>query len=335
MTVPSLAVAAGIGLAVFGASVGGTYLVLRWLRRHAVLDRPNDRSSHVVPTPRGGGLAVVPIIVLGWAASVVAGAAWPILLIPASIAGLLAMLCWRDDLKSLPIRIRLPAQILAVGIGLACLPGAGQVFQGWLPPILDLALSALLWVWFVNLYNFMDGIDGLTGMETAVIGIGLAVIGMAIGGAAPPLVLAAAALGFLVFNWPPARLFLGDVGSVPLGFLLGYLLLDLASGGAWAAALILPLYYLVDATVTLVRRMIRGEKFWTAHRQHFYQRAVQAGHGHGAVVLRILVANLALGALAVYAASHSDPSTGFACLALAAGIVAVLLAVLRRAPRRI
>ena len=134
------------------------------------------------------------------------------------------------------------------------------MFQGWLPAALDMAAAALLWVWFVNLYNFMDGIDGIAGSETAAIGIGLALFAIAgIGNdpalAAPAAVIAAAAIGFLVWNWAPARIFLGDVGSVPLGYLLGFLLLAAASRGHWKLALILPLYFLADATITLLRRL--------------------------------------------------------------------------------
>ena len=163
------------------------------------------------------------------------------------------------------------------------------MFQGWLPPALDMAAAALLWVWFVNLYNFMDGIDGLAGSETAAIGIGLALFAVVgTGGdpalAAPAAAIAAAAIGFLVWNWAPARIFLGDVGSVPLGYLLGFLLLATAARGYWKFALILPLYFLADATITLLRRLARGERVWLPHREHFYQQAVQRGLGHAAVV---------------------------------------------------
>jgi UDP-N-acetylmuramyl pentapeptide phosphotransferase/UDP-N-acetylglucosamine-1-phosphate transferase len=132
--------------------------------------------------------------------------------------------------------------------------------------------------------------------------------------------IAAAALGFLPWNWHPARLFLGDVGSVALGFLLGWLLLRLAAEGQWAAAVILPLYYLSDATLTLTRRTLRGEKPWQAHREHFYQRAVAAGLSHAAVVRAVGVANAGLIALAVMA------TAGCAIVALAGGCAIVALA---------
>ncbi|MBV9152819.1 MAG: hypothetical protein JO204_13685, partial [Alphaproteobacteria bacterium] len=191
------------------------------------------------------------------------------------------------------------------------------------------------WLWFVNLFNFMDGIDGLAGVEAAAIGVGLllfAAVGseMDPGLAAAPAAIAAAALGFLVWNWAPARIFLGDVGSVPLGYLLGFLLLDQAARGHWEIALILPLYFLADATITLLRRLLRGERVWEAHRSHFYQRAVQRGFGHAAVVQRVVVANIVLIGCG-WAAANGWPILGLA----AAGItVIVLLGWMAAAPAR-
>jgi len=128
-----------------------------------------------------------------------------------------------------------------------------------LPPLGDHLFAALAWIWFINLYNFMDGIDGITGVETATIGLGLTLVSLVAGLAAPVaglgMAMAGAACGFLLWNWTPAKLFLGDVGSVPLGFLAGFLLLYLASEGHLAPAIILPLYYLFDAMATLLRRL--------------------------------------------------------------------------------
>ena len=215
-------------------------------------------------------------------------------------AALLALVSFADDVRHLPPLARLGAQAAAVALGLSFLPGTGPVFQGLLPAWLDLVLAALLWVWFVNLYNFMDGIDGLAGVETACIGLGLALLALfhreAAGAGQLGLGLAAgvAALGFLKWNWHPARIFLGDVGSVPLGYLLGWLLLATASAGFWKAALLLPAYHLADATFTLARRAIRGARVWEAHREHLYQSLVQRGWTHDRVVRRILALNLLL-----------------------------------------
>ncbi len=309
-----------------------TGLVLLWLRHRQILDHPNGRSSHDRPTPRGGGLAVVPIVALCWIALAVLDIV-PMLTLAAVAAAIgLAVLSWRDDRSSLPIHIRLAGQVVAVAIGVAFLPGSGHVFQGLLPDWADMLATGLIWVWFVNLFNFMDGIDGITASETVTIGLGVALIAIAAadfqsGGVLLGLSIAAAALGFLAWNWHPAKLFLGDVGSIPLGFLLGWLLLGLAGTGSWAPALILPLYYLIDATLTLLYRIVRFRRFWEAHREHFYQRSVQRGYSHSAVVLRIAAANFALVALALIGTSWP-----FIALALAIVVVIALLVWLMRHP---
>ncbi|MBT5752563.1 MAG: UDP-N-acetylmuramyl pentapeptide phosphotransferase, partial [Rhodospirillaceae bacterium] len=176
-----------------------------------------------------------------------------------------------------------------------------------------------------NLFNFMDGIDGITGIEASTIGAGLFLLAL-FSGTDPGigifgLTITAAALGFLWWNWPPARIFIGDVGSAPLGFLLGWLLLGLAISGAWAAALILPLAYLTDATWTLLRRLIRGEKVWQAHAQHFYQRALGLGMRHSDVARFFLITDLGLVALALASTAKSFP--GAPWLALSGACVLV------------
>lgn len=243
-------------------------------------------------------------------------------------AGVLMAVSWLDDRINLPPGPRFLAHILAVAALLALLPGDALLFQGWLPLWLDRLVTVLGWLWFVNLYNFMDGIDGITGIETACLGVGIAVIALLAGGPvdAAPLALACAAagLGFLVWNWHPARIFLGDVGSVPLGFLLGGLLVQLAAAGQLAAAIILPAYYLADATITLVRRALRGEKVWQAHRQHFYQRAVQGGKTHAQVSLAILAGNLLLLGCALVSVMVSPWPGVVAGLAVVAGLLGLL-----------
>ncbi|MEK7244665.1 MAG: glycosyl transferase, partial [Pseudomonadota bacterium] len=175
------------------------------------------------------------------------------------------------------------------------------------------------------------GIDGIAGTETALVGFGAAVVA-ALTGAAGGLSLigvslVAAATGFLWWNWPPAKIFLGDVGSIPLGFLLGWLLLLLAQQGEWAAALILPLYYLADATLTLIRRVLRRERFWQAHRQHFYQRAARGRMDHAGVTLAVLAAGIVLVLSAAAAALGWTPWA----LAAAGLVVAALMLRLSRA----
>ena len=321
--------------AVFGGTLLLTGKVRAVLLRRAVLDIPNERSSHVRPVPRGGGIAIVATVLPAWLAVIAAGAVPGSVVIVAAGAAALAALSFLDDLSSRPAALRFAVQIAAVAAGIAALPPDGPVFQGWLPPLLDRAAAGLCWLWFVNLYNFMDGIDGIAGTETACLGAGVALVAAAAQASAGPAVLAlacaAAALGFLRWNWHPAVIFMGDVGSVPLGYLLGFLLLGLAAHGLWQPALILPLYYLADATWTLLRRLVRGEKVWQAHREHFYQRAVQKGLRHDAVVRRILAADLVLVALALWSAGSGGAS--LLPLLAAAATVAVLLAELSRKHR--
>jgi UDP-N-acetylmuramyl pentapeptide phosphotransferase/UDP-N-acetylglucosamine-1-phosphate transferase len=157
-------------------------------------------------------------------------------------------------------------------------------------------------LWFVNLVNFMDGIDWMTVAEVIPLTAALSVLGLEgtlpAYGIALSLALGGAMLGFAFFNRPTARIFLGDVGSLPIGLILGVLLLLVASAGHLTAAVILPLYYLADATITLVRRLMRGEPIWQAHRSHFYQRATDNGFTVLGVVTRVFAVNIGLGVLA-------------------------------------
>src|SRR5580704_1828797 len=289
-------------LAVIVAGAGlvaclGTRTLIPLLRRGALLDRPNERSLHATSVPRGGGIAVVATILLAWVVLIGLGllprATFPVLV----GVVLLAAVSWIDDLRGLPAAVRFAAQLVAIGFVLRAGIPAGAMFEGWLPSALDGVATAIVWVWFINLFNFMDGIDGLAGSEAAAIGLGLLLFAAVGVGHDPGLMalgagIAAAAIGFLVWNWAPARIFLGDVGSVPLGYLLGFLLLEQAARGHWKVALILPLYFLADATITLLRRLFRGEQVWQAHREHFSQRAVQRGLGHAALVHRVIAANI-------------------------------------------
>jgi UDP-N-acetylmuramyl pentapeptide phosphotransferase/UDP-N-acetylglucosamine-1-phosphate transferase len=332
-------VAAILFSAVFAASLAATGFVTGQLRRRAILDRPNVRSSHAVPTPRGGGIGVLVVVLPVWALIALATAPRPgpvFAMLAAATA--LAVLSFLDDLHSLSPHWRLAVQAGAVAFALVGLPNGAPVFQGLLPPGLDRLAAGLAWIWFINLFNFMDGIDGIAGSETACIGLGLFLVAALVPGAFGAahglaflcLTLAAAALGFLWWNWAPAEVFLGDVGSVPIGFLLGWLLLQAAVAGAWAVALILPLYYLADATVTLLRRLFAGERVWRAHAWHFYQRAARGPLGHAGVVRAVVVANLALITLSVLAAAGRPvPALAGAFVAVAA----LLLVLSRRAAR--
>ncbi len=331
---------------VFAAVFIGSGRLVGFLRQREVLDHPNKRSSHLAPTPRGGGIVVIGVILPVWA-----GVGWfaPQIFTHPSTVSLsslvlvllcalgLAVMSWLDDLRGLTPIFRLILQFAVVIVGLYTLPpgpsGEALVFQGLLPATADHVVAALVWVWFLNLFNFMDGIDGITGVEAASVGGGVFLVALFAGGiqdwAFFGLSAAAAACGFLCWNWDPAKLFIGDVGSVPLGFLLGWLLLGLTTTGHWAPAVILPLYYLADATLTLGLRLLRGEKVWQAHSQHFYQRAVQAGASHAKVCRLVGVANLGLLLLAVVTILELSPNVPLLCIAAAALVVAGLMARLK------
>ena len=271
----------------------GTGLALKLLRYCKVFDHPNHRSSHTSLIPRGGGIPVIIILLAAWIALFFSEngfeqnlSFWVI------VGGILALasISWLDDLKGgLSAIPRIFIQILAVSAGVLAFPEDGMVFQGIFPLWLDRIISALTWLWFINLFNFMDGIDGISGVKVFTIGIGIFLLGLTSEIishlALPGLALASVALGFLFWNWSPAKIFLGDVGSIPLGFLTAWLLLNIALIGHWEAALLLPAYYLADSSITLLKRILRGEKPWHAHKEHAYQFAVSHGDSHSKISL--------------------------------------------------
>jgi UDP-N-acetylmuramyl pentapeptide phosphotransferase/UDP-N-acetylglucosamine-1-phosphate transferase len=306
-------------------------LALGPLRRYARLEGPSH--GHADAVPRGAGLVLVPLLLAVFAAAPALdgrAVALPLPLLAGALV--LAAASWWDDRGGLGLLPRLAVQVGAVLVGLAALADQPPVFQGLLPRPLDLAAAGLIWLWFLNLFNFMDGSDGMAGGEAAMIGLGLAAIAFDRGwnGIAPihGLALCAIALGFLVWNRPPARLLLGDVGSLPLGYLVGWLLLMAAARGGWAAALILPGYFFADTGVTLLLRWRRGGSIFDAHREHFYQRAIRAGRSHGQVVAAMLLADCAL-ALLAFGAERGERLAGL----VGAGLTGwLILRVLARTP---
>jgi UDP-N-acetylmuramyl pentapeptide phosphotransferase/UDP-N-acetylglucosamine-1-phosphate transferase len=305
-----------------------TGLTLRILKKRAILDHPNERSSHSAPVPRGGGIPVVALTLVLWAMPF-HGTVDPATILLLVAAGMLAIISWVDDVRSLSPAIRLSVQFTAVLIGAYSLPSDGLLFQGLIPVWLDTILICFVWLWFVNLFNFMDGIDAISGIETITICGGLAILSVTSQIASLDLwyslTLSGSVIGFLWWNRPPAKIFLGDVGSITIGFCLGWLLINLAISGNWQSAVILPLYYLSDATFTLIKRGLRGERVWQAHREHFYQQAVQSGKSHTQVSGAILVANIGLIALAVLAVTNP-----LAALGLAFFVVFILIHWMRR-----
>ena len=322
--------------ALIAAAVLSTILIvllLPLLRRHA-LAQPNARSSHRAPTPQGGGIAVVAatIVVTVGCAGVLgemsSAAAIEVFTVLAASA-FIAVVGGIDDLRPMPVAPRLLLQMLAIGLAIAAMP-TDLRFAPLVPWWAERLCLLVALVWFVNLVNFMDGIDWMTVAEVVPLTAGVILLGRL--AAVPPpstilaLALLGAMLGFAPFNKPVARLFLGDVGSLPVGLLLGWLLLQLARGGEPAAALLLPLYYLADASVTLIRRVAAGEPFWQAHRSHFYQRAGDRGFSVPDIVGRVFLTNLALAGLAFLTAVKHDPFVITVSLLMGGALVAWLLA---------
>ena len=316
----------------FGVSAG-LVLVLRPLLIRHVLAKPNGRSSHRVPTPQGGGIAVIAALVIAAACALalvpeIADAVSSLAVLMAAVIGL-AIVGVSDDIRPLDALPRLLLQAVTVGVVIAMLPGDMRVLPPFVPWWAERALMLLAGVWLVNLVNFMDGIDWITVAEVVPVTVGLLVAtmlgAMPVDAAVIAVALCGAMLGFAPFNRPVASIFLGDVGSLPIGLLLFWLLVLLAGNGHLAAALLLPLYYVADATITLFRRLLAGEEITQAHRSHFYQRALDGGLPVTTIIARIMATNTALIALAVVTILF--PSHAIAALALAAGgaLVGLLL----------
>ena len=258
-------------------------------RRHVLpMDHPNERSLHDTPTPRIGGLGIMAGVAVAslW---LVNAALLPVMLGAFALAGVSLL----DDVRGLPVRVRFLAHFVAAA---GCLFALGM--NGW--PLLAGTLAV---VWMTNLYNFMDGSDGLSG-GMAAIGFGSLALAAWLGDA-PALAalcasIAAAALAFLRFNFPPARVFMGDAGSIPLGFMAATLGILGARQNLWPWLFPLLVFspFIVDASVTLARRALRGEKIWRAHRSHYYQRAVLLGATHRQLALAAYALMLAMAVLA-------------------------------------
>ena len=286
-------------LSVFALAVLGTGGILCWFKDRAGSENPSGRPGDAsFPPPEDGGLAITSTILLVWAILVATGYAEPAALPIIALAFLLMGVSWlsgfRESSQRLHIFFHAGAAIAAVFL----LDDDALIFQGLLPYFFDRVLAALLWVWFISIYERMDRIDGMTGIETISIGLGLILV-PEFYGAALSATVAAAGLGFLIWNWHPAQITLGKSGSFPLGFLLGWLLLNQAAQGQWVAALILPSYYLVEIVITQTGHLFRRSPV-----PLFCDRAIQGGLTPSAISLIVLFTNGALIALAVWSVHH-------------------------------
>jgi UDP-N-acetylmuramyl pentapeptide phosphotransferase/UDP-N-acetylglucosamine-1-phosphate transferase len=320
----ALAIAAAVAAALICA--GLTKLLLPLLRRYA-LARPNARSSHVEPTPQGGGIAVIAAS-LSTAGICAASMAIDIPAVLFASTLFIALVGFADDVKSIPVLPRLVLQAAAVGAVLLSAPTDLRIAPAC-PLVIERSLILFAGLWFVNLVNFMDGLDLMTVAEVVPVTGAMVLLGSLNEYPALATLMAAALcgamIGFARYNRPVAKVFLGDVGSLPIGLLFGWCLLQLAWHGQLTAALLLPLYYLADATLTLLGRMAKREPFWAAHRSHFYQRATNNGYSVSQVVGEVFVLNLGLGALAIVSISAGSRMVDTLSLLAAAFAVALLL----------
>jgi UDP-N-acetylmuramyl pentapeptide phosphotransferase/UDP-N-acetylglucosamine-1-phosphate transferase len=310
----------------------------RWTLRRKILDVPNERSSHTVPTPRGGGLVIILVCLLFYSiyATFIAGD-----FSFGYFAGavLIAVVSWFDDLKSVSPALRFLVHAVGAALAISALgywqkiyfPFAGEIDFGSFGIIIT-----FFWIiWLTNAYNFMDGIDGIAGTQGLTAGIGWLLAGFHfnldvtsfLGG-----VLAFSNLGFLMHNWQPARIFMGDVGSAFLGYTFAVLPLVAASEmqGSQSSALLpaasvfLVWMFVFDTLYTFFRRLLRGEKFWLAHRSHLYQRLVISGYRHGFVTLLYGVLSVIILAAALFwlrAGSSLDAVVLLPVFAASAGII--------------
>jgi UDP-N-acetylmuramyl pentapeptide phosphotransferase/UDP-N-acetylglucosamine-1-phosphate transferase len=330
----SLAMSSGLILATFALSAWLTRRFTDPASLFHVLDHPNERSLHQRPVPRSGGVAILMALAAGGALIPLASGELPGTLVwIAGTALSLGVISFAEDRFGIQRRYRLLAHALAA----LSLPVAGLVPAElevgrdflYLAPALGLGLTLLFGVWMINLYNFMDGMDGFAG-GMAVAGFGaLSVAGFTAGEPAYGLanaLVAAAATGFLLWNFPPARIFMGDSGSTVLGYLAAASVLWAERDGIlplWASLLIFS-PFVVDASVTLVQRLLRGERVWLPHRRHYYQRLVRLGWGHRKTVLRAYLLMLLCAGTALQGArtAGSDPLWLLAMWGVVYGMIA-------------
>jgi UDP-GlcNAc:undecaprenyl-phosphate/decaprenyl-phosphate GlcNAc-1-phosphate transferase len=317
------------GLVLFIVPAVAAFVAIAVLRRSRLADRladrPNHRSLHVTPRPRIGGLGI-----LAGALPCMAYAADASIAVIATAAAVLAIISLVDDLKGLPIQVRLPAHLVAAVVVVLLMEQSPGIVVG------TLLATALVFaiVWSTNLFNFMDGADGLAG-SMALVGFATYAYAAQDAGygalAWSSVALASAAAGFLAHNFPPARVFMGDAGSVPLGFFAGALGACGIAAGAWPWWFPLVAFapFVLDATVTVLRRLFRGERIWKAHREHFYQRLVLSGWTPRRLVIAAFAMMIACAAAALWALRQGG-TLPYVIIAILAAIHGLLFLAIER-----
>ncbi|WP_341751490.1 MULTISPECIES: UDP-phosphate alpha-N-acetylglucosaminyltransferase [unclassified Candidatus Tisiphia] len=309
-----------------------TWLLISSLPSFGVVDIPNPRRVHSRITPRGGGLAIVIVVIIALIAYEYFSTKTlinsikivPLLLIISSISFL-------DDLISIPIFVRLIFHIICSTIAIFLFLFPVVLFHHELPLYIDFMLSIIGLIVFLNIYNFLDGIDGISGAESIHLSITILIlcylksdiiinINFII---VLNIIILACSIGFLIFNWHPAKIFLGDVGSISLGFLLGLclLLISASSVHLFVASSIASLYYLADGGLTILIRLVNKEKIWQPHLKHFFQKAVRNGKSHKEVVSRIIICNILLMVLSIISLYFPLLSIIFAILVVMVTII--------------
>jgi len=278
-----------------------TGLVRKYAIKNALIDVPNERSSHSIATPRGGGLSIAISVLLVIGLLFFGGWIPTDITLALGIGGLIVVIIgWIDDHRHIPALWRAISYFIAAGWAIYCLGGLERIQVG--SQALSLgsigSFLAIFWiVWLTNLYNFMDGTDGLAGSEAICISLFAGIIFWSTGETGLAIicfVILISTCGFLYWNWPPARIFMGDVGSCLLGFSFGVLSIIGEKGGTITIAIwfILLAVFIGDATLTLLMRIMKGEKWYQAHKSHAYQRLVQLGMSHKNLALSLLIINV-------------------------------------------
>jgi UDP-N-acetylmuramyl pentapeptide phosphotransferase/UDP-N-acetylglucosamine-1-phosphate transferase len=293
-----------------------SFLTLKASRFLKIIDVPTSRSNHKKSTPTAGGVAIILTVSFCMICYKLFKPDIQILPFLASL-WIIASVSLADDLKNLPIFPRIIFQLISIL----------TLLSYYLPGYLFLAIPLFF---FINFYNFMDGIDGSAVSEAAHIALSFFIISLLVPGLPEgmrvlSIVLLGASLGFAKFNWHPAKIFLGDVGSISLGLICGWLLLTLAKQGLYAAALIIPMFYLADSSLTILKRLLQRKKIWEAHSEHFFQKAARKGHSHSRIATKIVVCNVVLLSLSIISITY--PVSSFL---IAAAIVLFLLHNLQR-----
>ena len=286
---------------VFLFSFFSTSYIRKYSLSRSLIDVPNDRSSHTVPTPRGGGLSISISVLLCVGLLYFAGWLKTEITMALGIGGLLvAVIGWIDDHKHIPALWRTVSYAIAAGWAVFCLGGLQSIKLGTYELMLGQfgsVLAVLGVVWLTNLYKFMEGTDGMAATQAICVGLLAGILfwlegqhGVAI----VCFVISASSCGFLYWNWPPARIFMGDAGSCLLGFAFGVLSIIGEKGGTITIAIwfILLAVFIGDATLTLLMRIMKGEKWYQAHKSHAYQRLAQLGMSHKNLALSLLLINI-------------------------------------------